>query len=192
MIRTEASLLYTASYLGYLAPQLAYFVSPFALLVALLMGLNVLSRTNQLVAIASAGESKLRIIVSGLTFSLVICGGLWFLSDYILPFTNREQDLRYNTIKGRQLEQTTIAFGKEWVFGKNNTIYSFQRIDEDNSLINTSVYHLTPNQGVLDTAIHFNKAAQAGESTWEPSDGWAEIIRPDLSIRRMPLSAKSH
>lgn len=187
IIRTGTSLFYAASYLGYLAPQLAYFVSPFSLLVALLMGFSVLSRTNQLVVVAGVGQSKWRLMASAIAVALAVGGGLWLLSNYVLPYTNREQDIRYHRIKGKQLEQTALAFGKKWVFGKNNTIYSFQRIEEDNSLVNTSVYHLTRDQGLLDTAIHFKKAMQISASTWEPGDGWVELIKPDLTIDRRPL-----
>jgi LPS export ABC transporter permease LptG len=192
IIRSGTSLLYAGSYLAYLAPQLAYAVSPFSLLVGLLMGLSVLGRTNQLVAIAGTGQSKLRIITSALFIAILIAGGLWSLSNYILPFTNREQDIRYQKIKGRQLEQTTIAFGKKWVYGKNNTIYSYQRIEPDNTLMNTSVYHLTRGRGVLDTAIHFKKAVQNSEKIWEPVDGFAEVIGDNLSIQRMTLAERPH
>jgi LPS export ABC transporter permease LptG len=189
MIRSDTSLFYAGSYLGYLAPQFIYVASPFAMLVGLLMGLNVLSRTNQLTAIASAGQGKMRIIASGLSIAALVGGGLWFLSNYILPYTNREQDLRYNKIKGRLLEQTTIAFGKKWVYGSNNTIYSFKRIDPDNSLIGGSVYHLTPDKGVLDSAMNFKQAAQTTTTTWKPLEGWAETISPELVIIRTPFEA---
>jgi lipopolysaccharide export system permease protein len=192
IIKTGTSLLYAASYLGYLAPQLAYVVSPFSLLVALLMGFSVLSRTNQLVVVAGAGQGKWRLIASALAVAAGVGGGLWLLSNYILPYTNREQDVRYHRIKGKQLEQTAIAFGKKWVFGRNNTIYSFQRIEEDRTLVNASVYHLTREQGLLDTAIHFRQAKQTAPTVWEPADGWAELIRSDLSIDRRPLSTQPH
>lgn len=187
MVRSDTSLFYAAAYLGYLAPQFIYIASPFALLVGLLMGLNVLSRTNQLTAIAGAGQGKMRIIASGLVIASMVGVGLWFLSNYILPYTNREQDLRYNKIKGRLLEQTTIAFGKKWVFGSNETIYSFKRIDPDNTLIGGSVYHLSPERGVLDSAMNFNQAAQTSPTTWEPHEGWSETISSELVISRSPL-----
>jgi LPS export ABC transporter permease LptG len=192
IIKTGTSLSYAASYLGYLAPQLAYIVSPFALLVAMLTGFSVLSRTNQLIVIAGIGQGRLRMMSSALIVALALGAGLWALSNYILPVTNREQDIRYHKIKGKQLEQTAIAFGKKWVYGRNHTFYSYQRIDADNSLVNTSVFRLTPDQGLLDTAIHFNRAAQTSASTWEPVDGWAEVIQPNLTIERMLLSERPH
>lgn len=190
IIKSGTPLSYAASYLGYLSPQLAYYVAPFSLLVALLTSFSVLSRSNQLVIIASAGQSRLRIVTATLAASIGLAIVLWALSNYLLPYTNREQDARYNKIKGRQVEQTTIAFGKKWVFGKNNTIYGYQRIESDNSLVNASVYHLGGQQGLLKSAIHFGKAAQVSPSIWQVDYGWTETINPDSTIERETIQKR--
>jgi LPS export ABC transporter permease LptG len=187
MAKSGTSVGYATSYLLYLAPQLAYYVSPFALLVAILTGCSVLARTNQLVILAGVGQGKLRITTAVLLTAVSLGFGLWIFSDYLLPFTNREQDIRYHKIKNRQLEQTTIAFGKKWVLGKNNIIYSYQRIDGDNSLVNTSMYHLSPSNGVIERATHFGKAIQLSANSWQAADGWIDTIKPNLTIERVPL-----
>lgn len=187
IIKSGTSFGYAASYFGYLTPQLAYYVSPFALLVAILMGCGVLARSNQLVVLYSAGQSKLRLVTAILMAVVGIAGGLWILSDGLIPFTNREQDIRYNKIKGRQIEQTTIAFGKKWVVGKNDAIYSFQQIDDKNSLLNSSIYYLSPTTHLLERSLHFNAATQIAETQWQAKDGWAETVRQDLIAERKPL-----
>ncbi|MEP7341301.1 MAG: LptF/LptG family permease [Acidobacteriota bacterium] len=191
IIKSGTSFGYAMSYFGYLTPQLAYYVSPFALLVAILMGCGILARTNQLVVLFSAGQSKLRVMMAILMAVAGIGGGLWLLSDGLIPFTNREQDIRYNKIKGRQLEQTTIAFGRKWVIGKNNVIYSFQQIDAQNSLINGSIYYLSPGTHLLERSLHFNSAAQTSVNQWQAKDGWAEILKPDLTLEQKPLGITS-
>jgi LPS export ABC transporter permease LptG len=187
IVKSGASLPYAASYLAYLAPQLAYYVAPFSLLVALLMSFSVLSRSNQLVIIAGAGQSRMRIITAVLLTSGALGLILWVMSNYILPHTNREQDMRYNTIKGRQVEQTTIAFGRKWVFGKDHTIYSYQRIDPDDSLVNASIYRLNSVQGLIRSAMHFGRATHAGASVWKAHNGWIETINPDSAIERRAI-----
>jgi lipopolysaccharide export LptBFGC system permease protein LptF len=109
---------------------------------------------------------------------------LWALSNYLLPHTNREQDARYNQIKGRTPEQTTIAFGKKWVMGKNDTVYGYQRIEPDNSLVNGNVYRLSGPGGLLESTIHFGKATQVGPSSWQANDGWTERVMADSTIER--------
>jgi lipopolysaccharide export system permease protein len=189
ILKTNTPLPYAASYLAYLVPQLFYSFAPFAMLVALLMSFNVLSRSNQLVIIASAGQNRSRTINA----ILVAAGGLglflWAMSNYVLPHTNREQDARYNKIKGR-LEPITIAFGRKWVFDKNDAIYSYQRIDPDDSLINTSIYRLDGVSGVIRSAMHFGRAIQLSPSTWETNGGWVETIKPDSTIERKAIQSR--
>ncbi|MGH9754352.1 MAG: LptF/LptG family permease [Blastocatellia bacterium] len=190
IIKNGTSLPYAASYLAYLAPQLFYYMAPFALLVSLLMSFSVLSRSNQLVVIASAGQSRMRIVIAVLVAAGALSLSLWALSNYVLPHTNREQDARYNKIKGRQVEQTTIAFGRKWVFGKDDAIYSYQRIDPDNSLINTSIYRLDGASGVIRSATHFGMATQSSASTWRADSGWIETITPGSTIERKAIQSQ--
>ncbi|QQS47721.1 MAG: LptF/LptG family permease [Acidobacteriota bacterium] len=189
--KSDSTIGYAAGYLGYLSPQLAYFVTPFAMLVAILTGCSVLARSNQVIALQAAGQSPLRIIGGIMIVACSLAGGLWLTSNYLLPHTNREQDIRYHRIKKRQLEQITLAFGKKWVYGKNNIIYSFQRIDGDNTLENGSMYHLSPESGRLVMASHFGRAAQAGPYSWTAADGWTDVINPDFTVQRIPLDSQA-
>ena len=108
----------------------------------------------------------------------------------MLPHTNREQDARYNKIKGRLVEQTTIALGSKWVFDKNDAIYSFQRVDPDNSLINTSIYRVDGASGVIRSATHFSRAAQVTPTTWKADSGWKETINPDSPVERKVIQSQ--
>lgn len=190
IIKNGTSLPYAASYLAYLAPQLFYYMAPFALLVSLLMSFSVLSRSNQLVVIAGAGQSRMRTVTAVLVAAGALSLSLWALSNYVLPHTNREQDARYNKIKRRQVEQTTIAFGRKWVFGKDDAIYSYQRIDPDNSLINTSIYRLDGASGVIRSATYFGMATQASASTWRADSGWIETVTPESTIERKAIQSQ--
>jgi LPS export ABC transporter permease LptG len=190
IVKSGTPLPYAASYLAYLAPQLFYSFAPFALLVALLMSFNVLSRSNQLVIIASAGQNRSRTMNAILVTAGALSLSLWALSNYVLPHTNREQDARYNKIKGRQVEQTTIAFGRKWVFDKNDAIYSYQRVDPDDSLVNASIYRLDGVSGVIRSTTHFGRAAKVNKSTWKADGGWKETINPDSTIERKSIQSQ--
>ncbi|HEU0173176.1 MAG TPA: LptF/LptG family permease [Blastocatellia bacterium] len=190
IIKSGTRLSYAGSYLAYLTPQLFYLFAPFALLVAILLSFNVLSRSNQLVVISSAGQNRTRTINAILMAAGALSFFLWALSNYVLPHTNREQDERYNKIKGRQIEQTTIAFGRKWVFDKDDAIYSYQRIDPDDSLINTSIYRVDGDRGLIRSATHFGRATRVGKSTWKADSGWIETITPDSTIQRKAIQAQ--
>jgi lipopolysaccharide export system permease protein len=187
LAKSGLSAKYAAGYLGYLAPQLAYYVSPFAVLVAILIGGSVLARTNQFVVLSASGLGRSRIILAVLTTTILLGVGLWVLSNHLLPYTNREQDLRYHQIKNKQLEQTTIAFGRKWVFGQNQTIYSYQRIEEDHTLLDAEIYRLSPDRRILTERLQFREAEQTGTQTWRILDGETRRIRPDLTIDHLPI-----
>jgi LPS export ABC transporter permease LptG len=190
IVKSGTPLPYAASYLAYLAPQHFYLFAPFALLVALLMSFNVLSRSNQLVVVASAGQNRSRTINAIIVTAGALSLSLWALSNFVLPHTNREQDARYNKIKGRLVEQTTIALGSKWVFDKNDAIYSYQRVDPDNSLINASIYRLDGASGVIRSATHFGRAAYVNKTTWKVDDGWKQTINPDSTIERKAIQSQ--
>jgi LPS export ABC transporter permease LptG len=190
IVKSRTPLPYAASYLAYLTPQLFYLFAPFALLVGLLMSFSVLSRSNQLVVIASAGQNRMRTINAILVAAGALSLALWALSNYVLPHTNREQDARYNKIKGRQVEQTTIAFGRKWVFDKNDAIYGYQRVDPDNSLINTSIYRLDGDRGLIRSATHFGRATRVSPLTWMANDGWVETVTPYSTIERRAIQSR--
>lgn len=182
--KSDASAGYAVSYLAYLAPQLAYYVSPFAIMVAILAGCSVLARSNQFVVLSAAGQGKSRIAMAILATTLFLGFGLWLISDHLLPVTNREQDLRYHRIKNKQLEQTTIAFGRKWVFGRNRTFYSYQRIEPDNTIRNAAVYQLSADKNLLERSYFFGSAKPVNDNQWRLIDGRMESIRPDLTIDR--------
>lgn len=187
LAKSGLSAKYAAGYLGYLAPQLAYYVSPFAVLVAILIGGSVLARTNQFVVLSASGLGRSRITLAVLTTTILLGVGLWVLSNHLLPYTNREQDLRYHQIKNKQLEQTTIAFGRKWVFGQNQTIYSYQRIEEDHRLLDAEIYRLSPESRILTERLQFREAEQTGTQTWRILDGETRRIQPDLTIDHLPI-----
>ena len=190
IVKSGTPLPYAASYLAYLAPHLFYIFAPFALLVAILMSFNVLSRSNQLVIVASAGQNRSRTINAILVTAGALGLSLWALSNFVLPHTNREQDARYNKIKGRLVEQTTIALGSKWVFDKNDAIYSYQRVDPDDSLINASIYRLDSVSGVIRSATHFGRAAKVNSTTWKVDTGWKQMINPDSTIERKAIQSQ--
>ncbi len=178
---------YAVSYLGYLSPQIAAYAAPFALMVAILAGGSVLARSQQFVVIGASGVGRPRVVAVILATAGLLGGGLWVVSDQILPTTNREQDLRYHRIKNKQLEQTTIAFGRKWVFGKNRTIYGYQRIDQENRLSNLTIYQLSPAKSLLEKSVFTPQARQIDERHWRPEGGQAETIRADLTLDRASL-----
>jgi len=191
--RSGVTTKYAAAYLCYLTPQIVYFVTPFALLLAILTSYNVLSRSNQITALYASGQSTLRLGLPILMGTVFVISSLFLLSENILPQANREQDTRYHKIKGRKLEQATLAFGQKWVYGLNDSIYSYQFRDRDNHLLNTTVYRLDPTSSLLREVFYVGEASlTATPNAWQVLSGWNYVIRDNLTIQFQPLPAKSN
>ena len=163
---------YTLTYLGYLTPQLAYYVAPFALLLALLSAHGVLSKSQQITAMLTHGVSRLRIAFPVLLSALVIMIMLFWVSENILPTSNREQDFRYNTIKGRKTE-TTISFAElNWVKSANGSFYGYQLNPVNNNLLNTSIYSLNKEK-LLSQITQAVNTSKLSDSSWNIVSGWS-------------------
>ena len=182
MSRNNITAQYTLTYLGYLTPQLTYYVTPFAFLVGIMATYHLLSRTNQITALLTSGQGILRLGAPLVPIIPLLMGGLFVLSERILPYTNREQDFRYHQIKGRQIEQATVAFGQKWVYGLNYTIYSYQYADRNNHLLNTYAYTLGPDHYQLREMTYAQEAVPHDSQHWHVLSGYRYSIDEHLAL----------
>jgi LPS export ABC transporter permease LptF/LPS export ABC transporter permease LptG len=167
---------YTGGYLLYLAPQIIYYISPFAVLLALLTSYSVLARSQQITALLTSGQSTWRLAAPFLFGAFLVIISLFWLSEAILPTANREQDARYHRIKGRKTEQAVLALGQHWVQGVDGTIYGYQYDNQANILLNTTAYYLDDQQGRLREVLYAAQTTPANESHWRVLQGWRTRI----------------
>jgi len=172
LTRSGLSGFYAGGYLLFLSPQIFYYTAPFAFLIATLVTHGVLSRSNQLTALLTSGLSFTRIITPILICATALVALLAWSSEQLLPITNREQDFRYNQIKGKRIEQSTLALGKHWIQGEEGTIYGFQLNSSNNNLLNTNAYTLDRQTGKLVKLLQVQKAIPINEQTWSIIQGW--------------------
>lgn len=170
---------YTLTYLAYLTPQMLYYTMPFSLLVGILITFGILTRSNQTTALLASGVSPYQITTAILLFCVTICGIILYMSETVLPATNIQQDMRYNSIKGRRTDQTVTMFGSRWTYGSQNLIYSFDYIDSANHLFNATAYKFLPESYHLCEISHADQAAPVSATKWQSLEGsWQETICP--------------
>ncbi|HZS06735.1 MAG TPA: LptF/LptG family permease [Blastocatellia bacterium] len=168
---------FVASYLWYLSPQITYFTAPFGLLLGLLATFSILSRSNQLTALSAHGQSNYQLTLPALAGALIASISLFLMAETILPQSNREQDSRYNSIKGRKGEQAIQAFGYRWVYGANQMIFQYQHINDNNQLLKATAYKFNSAPHRLCQIIHADKAEQTGPDVWTAIDGgWEDNL----------------
>ncbi|MFN7926355.1 MAG: LptF/LptG family permease [Blastocatellia bacterium] len=185
--RSQLGVRYAAIYLAYLAPQIFYYIAPFAVLLALLISHGILARSNQITALMVGGQSPLRLALPFLLCAAGTLVALFLISENVLPTSNREQDARYNRIKGKPAEQATLAFGQRWTQGENGTIYAYQYNNETNKLLNTTAYQVSSTGGVLRSILQANETSPLSPQTWQVQQGW-QILIQEMHISFIPIS----
>ncbi|HVB29524.1 MAG TPA: LPS export ABC transporter permease LptF [Terriglobia bacterium] len=160
-------------YYWYLAPQVVYLMLPLSILVATLVSFGLLTKSNEITAVKSAGISLYRISMPILVAAGLFSGSMFLLGNNYLPQTNQRQDSLRNEIKGKPA-QTMYRPDHQWIFGESGKIYNYRFFDPDqNVFADLSVFEISPD------AFRLKRRIYAARAFWEPhiqewvlEDGW--------------------
>ena len=130
ILRNRISPLVVGEYLLNVAPFFLYNVLHLSILLAVLITLGLMQRSNEITAIKATGISIYRVIVPILVVSSMLAAGLFFFDQFYLPHANKRQDALRNLIKGKPA-QTYLNPDRKWIFGQHSTIYYYQFFDSD-------------------------------------------------------------
>lgn len=162
-------------YYRYLSLQLAYEISPVAVLVTTLIIFGVLSKTNEITAAKSLGISLFRLAIPAVVASILIAilGG--FLQTTILPATNEKVAQLKDRIKGRTAARSYRRADRQWLFGQGRYIYNYQNYDDENKqLDNLQVFEFN-DRGSLTRRLHSDSARYLGDA-WLFDKGWVRAF----------------
>lgn len=119
-----------ARYYGYYLPEILYRMIPVASLMATIMTLSVLQRGNELVALFSVGMSLRRISAPILVWVLLLCGGVLFLSDQVLPtFARNKNYVFYHEVRKNPSLYSTVKTDRIWYRSKD-MIFNIKTLNE--------------------------------------------------------------
>jgi len=125
ILRNHASPLVVGEYLLNVSPYFLYNIAPLSILLAVLITLGLMQRSNEITAIKATGISIYRIVAPVLMACAVVAIGLFFSDQLYLPHANKRQDALRNLIKGKP-PQTYLNPDRKWIFGEYNNIYYYQ------------------------------------------------------------------
>jgi len=125
--RHRVPFLIVVDYFRYLAPYLLYQLAPLGALVAVLVTLGIMSKSNEIVAIKASGISMYRLALPLLLAGLALAATMIVLDDTYLPYANQRQDALHNLIKGRPPQ--TYTHPQRWIFGEGSKIYNYDLFD---------------------------------------------------------------
>jgi LPS export ABC transporter permease LptG len=189
MVRNHVPARLVFDYYRFLTPQIVYLMLPLTVLVATLVSFGLLTKTNQITAIKSAGISLYRASLPVLVMGGILSAGMYILGDYYLPETNQRQDALRNRIKGKP-PQTFYRPDRQWIFGQANHIYNHRFFDPDrNVFADLSVFEFNAQPFRMTRRIYASRAF------WEPpihgwvlENGWVRNLEGDRVTSYMPFS----
>jgi LPS export ABC transporter permease LptG len=164
-----------ADYLIFLLPMIINYVTPLAVLVAVMITFGILQKTSQLVALKASGLSIYRLAAPVLLASVLLSAFVFLNQDYVLPFTNRRQNnLRYLIRKGQEPPQTFYQTTNQWIFGIDSRIFNYAHFDvSNNTFAGLSVLDLSREPFGIKRRIYARRAWWDDEQQqWVLERGW--------------------
>src|SRR5215471_11317732 len=173
------------TYFLYLLPQILYYVIPLTVLLAILIDLGTLTKTNEILAVKAGAVSLYRMTMPLLIVGLFLSAAIYFLQDFMLPYANQRQDEYHDIIKGRA-PQTYRDPQRKWMAGTGDRIYHYTYFDPDQDVMGgISIFDFKPDTLELTQWAFASRGTWNG--TWTLEDGWIRRLLPDGTIDYRPF-----
>jgi LPS export ABC transporter permease LptF/LPS export ABC transporter permease LptG len=178
IVRNQVSLLVVGEYLLSVSPYFLYNIAPLGILLAVLITLGLMQRSNEITAIKATGISIYRVVTPMLVACSILAAGLFFSDQLYLPYANKRQDALRNLIKGKPA-QTYLNPDRKWIFGQHSNIYYYQLFDsERNEFGKLSVFQFDPATFQLTQRIYAARARwEETVRQWVCTQGWERDLR---------------
>jgi len=178
ILRNQVSPLVVSEYLLNVTPYFLYNITPLSILLAVLVTLGIMQRSNEITAMKATGISIYRVIVPLLLATVMLAAGLFFFDQLYLPHANKRQDALRNLIKGKP-PQTYLNPERKWIFGAHSNIYYYQLFDSDrNQFGRLSVFQFDPATLQLTRRIYADRARwESSVGRWVCTQGWVRDLR---------------
>jgi LPS export ABC transporter permease LptF/LPS export ABC transporter permease LptG len=173
ILRNQVSPWVVAEYLLNVTPYFLYNIAQYGVLLAVLITLGLMQRSNEVTALKATGISIYRIIIPVLLAGAAVAACLFVSDQFYLPHANKRQDALLNKIKGKP-PQTYLNPYRRWIFGQHSTIYYYQLFDsERNQFGDLSVFQFNPSNFQLVNRIHAGRAHwEERLNRWICEEGW--------------------
>jgi lipopolysaccharide export system permease protein len=181
-LKAESSTLW--SYFIYEIPMIAYQMTPVSCLMATIFTISFLSRSNELVALFSAGISLARVSLPILIITAFIGVCSFFVSDKLVPvFTRKQNYVLYVEIKKRPDQYYTVKTNKIWYRNKD-LIYNIKTFNAEKGLVQgLTIYYFNSSWHLVQLITA--EEARFLDSKWMLKNGTVTLFADENSF---PLS----
>ncbi|HEX4439182.1 MAG TPA: LPS export ABC transporter permease LptG [Thermoanaerobaculia bacterium] len=147
-------------------------IAPFAILLATLVGLGILSRNNEDTAFRACGISAPRLAAPVLVFAIAAAGVAFAFGEYVLPFAEQKQEQYRNVIHGRPADfGIKTAAERNWYLASDGRIWFREEADDRKGTLDAVTVFETGPDGQLVRRTSARVAEWKGDG-WLLRQGW--------------------
>jgi LPS export ABC transporter permease LptF/LPS export ABC transporter permease LptG len=171
IVKNNIDSIVVGRYFLFLLPQILYWVVPLTVLLAILINLGTLTKTNEILAVKAGAISLYRMTTPLLMMSLLLSASIYLLQDFILPEANQRQQDYHDLIKGKA-PQTYRDPERKWMAGSLDRIYHYNYFNPDQDIFGSfSLFEFEPHTLQLKRWVFAGRAEWTGFQ-WQLRDGW--------------------
>ncbi|HEY6148112.1 MAG TPA: LptF/LptG family permease, partial [Thermoanaerobaculia bacterium] len=151
-------------------------VAPFAILIATLIALGILSKNNEDTAFKANGVSLYRLGAPIVAAAIVAAVVAFTAGEYVLPLAQREQARYKNLIYGRPADWGLATPAEQrWHYGPGRRIWHQEAIEQDRGVL------ASPSVFEFDAAFDLVRRDAARQANWNGSEwifrqGWTRTF----------------
>jgi lipopolysaccharide export system permease protein len=177
----DASTSAIARYYMFQLPAIIYQLVPVACLMATLFTFSGLHRSNELVALFSAGVSLFRLALPTLILVFFICVGMFFLSDQLLPMFNQKKNyVEYVEIRKKPGLYSTVKTNRIW-YRSENILFNIKVLNPQAAKAQGITFYYFDNEWNLVQLVTANEADLKNRS-WVLRDGFVTLFASESSF----------
>jgi LPS export ABC transporter permease LptF len=170
IIQNDIGATTVVTYIFFLLPQIVFWVSPLAVLLAVLINLGTLTKTNEVLAVKAGAISLYRMALPLVLMAGVLSASTYAMQEYVLPTTNRIQDQYLDFIR-KKAPQTYRDPHRKWMKGSASRLYHYSFFDPAaNTFGDISIFNVDPVTFQLREWIYAQRATWNGVS-WDFEEG---------------------
>lgn len=157
-------------YYLYKIPFVLFYIAPLAVLLATVLAISTLAKTNEIIAMKACGVSITRITLPIIGVSLVIALLVIANSEFIAPTTSQRMNhIFYVQVRGGT-SYKKIETNKIWYKSKTGAIWNIDNYDSDNLTLNQISIFITNNNRFIEKRIDAKKAVWVNQQ-WKFIEG---------------------
>ena len=166
-------------YYFYKIPFVLFHMAPQAVLLATVLAISTLAKTNEITAMKACGVSITRITLPIIGVSLVIALLVIVNSEFISPITSQRMNhIFYVQVRGGGTSFKDIQTNKIWYKSKTGAIWNIDSYNPDDLTLDKISIFLTDNNRLIEKRIDAQKAVWVDQQ-WKFIDGTVRTFSPE-------------